>query len=74
MTHETAAAAIIKWLHVAETELIGRKVATFRGMQGIITDIRLDNDHGLMFTTEPRDAAHRRYFPVSTIRELCEGV
>jgi hypothetical protein len=37
----------------------------------VISDIRLDNDHGLMFTTDPHERGERRYHPVSTIRELC---
>lgn len=67
--HEHAVAQIIEWFQAAESALVGRNVATFRGARGTVVDVRLDNDHGLMFTLEPPELPQRRFYPVSTIRE-----
>lgn len=66
--HERAVTQIIDWLRSAESELIGKEIVTFRGARGVVTDLRLDNDHGLMFTFEHPELLEKRYYPVSTIR------
>lgn len=71
--HEMAVSQIIDWLRRSEAELIGKTIVTFRGAVGSITELRLDNDHGLMFTFDPPDLAARRYYPVSTIRRTIEN-
>jgi hypothetical protein len=68
--HERAVTQIMELFQAAEHELLGRKVATFRGATGTVLDLRLDNDHGLMFTFEPPELPQRRFYPVSTIRTL----
>ena len=70
--HETAVSQIIDWLRRSEAELLGKTIVTFRGAAGLITELRLDNDHGLMFTFDPPDLAERRYYPVSTIRRMLD--
>jgi hypothetical protein len=70
--HERAVTQIIDWLRQTEEQLIGKEIMTFRGARGVVTELRLDNDHGLMFTFEPPDAIQKRYYPVSTIRRFPE--
>jgi hypothetical protein len=64
--HERAVTQILDWLRSAEEELVGREILTFRGARGTVTELRLDNDHGLMFTF--CEGEPKRYYPVSTIR------
>lgn len=68
--HEKAVAEIMEWFRQAEQALVGKEITTFRGARGKVSDIRLDNDHGVMFTFEPPELGERRYFPVSTIRHI----
>lgn len=70
MTHERAVAQIMEWFQAVERDLVGNEVTTVRGARGVVADIRLDNDHGLMFTFEPGDHVERRFYPVSTIRSM----
>lgn len=70
LTHERAVAQIMEWFQAAEVDLVGREVVTFRGAKGVITELRLDSDHGIMFTLEPAERDEKRFYPVSTIRTL----
>ncbi len=78
MTHhdyERAVVSILKWLHLAEDDLVGSVVQTFNGEAGTVKGLQLDEAHGLCFTLDDpyvsddklvRDM--RRWYPVSTIR------
>jgi hypothetical protein len=70
--YETAAVRILDWLHHAERDLTGKAVLTFNGEAGTVRAIQLDEHHGLCFTIdEPNIQGHgRRYYPVSTIKQL----
>lgn len=68
--YERAVAQIMEHFRQAERTLVGREVRTFRGAKGVVSDIRLDSDHGIMFTLEPPTIAERRFYPVSTIRDI----
>lgn len=65
--HEEAATRILKWLHRAETSLIGVTVVTFNGESGAVQAIKLDEHHGLCFTFDNADD-NAHFYPVSTIR------
>lgn len=73
--YEVAAAQILRWLHLAETALLGHTVITFNGETGTVAELRLSEAHGLCFTVDPfhtEDIAKlgkaRRFYPVSTIK------
>lgn len=71
ITHD-AALAIMEWFHKAEDDLVGSPVQTFNGETGTVREIKLDEHHGLCFTTDKPGYAGplnaRRFYPVSTIR------
>lgn len=66
--YERGAVHILDWLHRAEQELINNVATVFSGETGKISDVRLDDAHGLCFTFD--DGPDARWYPVSTIRLL----
>jgi hypothetical protein len=73
--YERAVVSILKWLHLAEDDLVGSAVQTFNGEAGTVKGLRLDEAHGLCFTFDDPDEfveaelhRPRRWYPVSTIR------
>lgn len=77
--YERAATRIIKWLHVAEQDLIGCHVWTKDGIAGVVRDLKLDESHGLCFTCDATAAGgdpdrFRNWKPVSSITDITRGL
>ena len=65
MIAHDAAIDIMRWLHIAEDDLIDKGVILFGGEAGTVRAVKLDEHHGLCFTFE---GDSKKFYPVSTIR------
>ncbi len=63
-TGEERAISIIRELHAAENELIGRTVAMCDGKAGTIDHVYLDDVHGLRISINGHDGE----WPISTVK------
>lgn len=77
--YERAAIRIIKWLHVAEQDLVGCAVTLQDGSTGIVRELKLDESHGLCFTCDIAAAGataerYRNWKPVSSITDVTRGL
>jgi hypothetical protein len=69
--HERIALDLLRILHEAEEELIGKWVTTSSGETGPIRGLHLDSLHGLTYTIDPLSPTGvENYSPVSTIKDI----
>ena len=65
-TGEKRAINILRELHGAERELIGKAVVMSDGKAGVINRVGLDDLHGLRISIE----GHHGQWPISTIKHI----
>lgn len=69
--HERIALALLSILHDAEEAMIGKRVTTAHGYEGVIRGLHLDSVHGLSYTLDPPSPRGvESYYPVSTIKDI----
>ena len=65
-TGDARAMNILRELHEAETELLGKTVVLTDGKAGTIDRVSLDDEHGLRISV----AGHDGRWPISTVKHI----
>jgi len=65
-TGDARAMNILRELHEAETELVGKTVVLTDGKAGTVDRIFLDDEHGLRISV----AGHEGRWPISTVKHI----